>query len=165
LKWAAALIPLLAAGCEDIAGLDGSPGMMPGQNCLQCHVEGGSASFHAFSVAGTVYATPDAGENDGVQGVEILVTDATGRQLTLISNGAGNFYTAEDLVPPLQVAAQWGATRMNMNETPPGGQAGHPPARTPCNLCHTVPGNNGGIANFMNAPGRLFVPRPPETTP
>jgi len=153
-------LTLFIAGCEDVAGLDGSPVMMPGQNCLQCHVEGGSASFHAFSVSGTVYASPDAGENEGVQGVEILVTDANGRKLTLVSNGVGNFYTAEDLVPPLSVQAQWGQTRMAMVESPPSGQSGHPPARAPCNLCHQNPPQNPVGDNFQTAPGRIFVPRP-----
>jgi hypothetical protein len=166
LKWVSAplsLLALLSAGCQDIAGLEGSPGMNPGQNCLQCHVEGGAASFHTFSVSGTVYATPDAGVDDGVQGVEILVTDSKGTKLTLVSNSAGNFYTAEELVPPLEVAAQWGHTRIDMGESPPSGQAGHPPVRAPCNLCHTLPPNNGGVAFFGTPPGRIFVPRPPST--
>jgi hypothetical protein len=162
LRVAAAFLPLLMLGCQDVAGLEGSPGMMPGSNCIDCHVEGGAASFHAFSVSGTVYASPDAGVNDGVQGVEILVNDSVGHALTLISNSAGNFYTAEELTPPITVAAQWGGTRMNMGEIPPSGQAGHAPARAPCNFCHTVPGNNGGIYYFGHAPGRIFVPRPPE---
>jgi len=161
----AGLLIVLASGCQDIAGLDGSPGMNPGQNCLLCHVEGGSASFHAFSVSGTVYASPDANEDAGVQGVEILVTDAKGTKLTLTSNGAGNFYTAEELVPPISVQAQWGQTRMAMVESPPSGQAMHPPARAACNACHTWPGGNGGDPNFINAPGRIFVPRPAGSGP
>jgi hypothetical protein len=158
------LLPLLF-GCNYVAGLDGSPGMNPGDNCLLCHVEGGSASFHAFSVAGTVYDSPDALPDAGVQGVEILVTDAKGRKLTLVSNGAGNFYTAEDLVPPIQVQAQWGPTRIAMNETPPSGQAGHPPARAACNLCHQFPGQNPIGEGYQTPPGRIFVPRPPSSGP
>ncbi len=137
--------------------------MNPGENCLQCHVEGGSASFHAFSVSGTVFDSPDALPDAGVQGVEILVTDSTGRALTLISNGVGNFYTAEPLVPPIQVQAQWGPTRMAMNQTPPSGQSGHPPARAPCNYCHQYPGVNPIGAGYQAPPGRIFVPRPPGT--
>jgi hypothetical protein len=159
------LLTLLAAGgCwQEVAGLEGSPGMMPGSNCIDCHRAGGAADFHQFSVAGTVYASPDAGENDGVQGVEILVTDGAGRKLTLTSNGAGNFYTAEPLVAPIMVAAQWGQTRMFMAESPPAGVPdGHTGVSVGCALCHTLPPGNGGVAFAPPAPGRLFVPRPPE---
>ncbi len=116
-----------------------SPVMMPGQDCGSCH-DGRQAS--RWSVSGTVYADPFAPESAGVEGAEVLVTDADGRALTLRSNSAGNFYTAEELRAPLKVQVQRGTRRMAMIDHAWSGS---------CNSCHRDPPAEG-------APGRVFVP-------
>lgn len=148
-RWtSAALVLGLLAGCGEIDGLDGTASMKPGHDCLQCHQGAGSASFHSFSVAGTIFAASDAPTNAGLAQAEILITDATGKTLTLRSNGVGNFYSAEPLQPPLQVAAQWGRMRMAMVE---------PPASGACNSCHQVPSPQVA-PGFPAPPGRIFIP-------
>ena len=138
----------LLGACGGIDGLGGSAAMKPGEDCLRCHQANGRATFPTFSVAGTIFGAADAPPDEGLSQAEILVTDATGKQLTLRSNGVGNFYTAEPLQPPLQVAAQWGRVRMTMLEPPPSGA---------CNSCHQVPGPQV-TAGFAAPPGRIFVP-------
>ena len=141
-----------------VAGWSGSPVMDPGLDCLTCHSAGSStscstspcrAAWRPWSLAGTVYGSPDAGTADGVAGVQVVVTDSTGKTLTLVSNAAGNFYTAEPLSFPLaSLMVQNGKHRMAMNLDP---SIAMPPQIGSCNLCHTQP-------PAFTAPGRLFVP-------
>lgn len=117
---------------------DESPLMRPGQNCMSCH----TGEQKPWTVAGTVYGAYDADENAGLEGAEVLVKDAKGRELTLRSNPAGNFFTAEPLAFPIHVEVQKDGKRFAMGSPPPSGA---------CNSCHT-PGNGFG------APGRVAVP-------
>jgi mono/diheme cytochrome c family protein len=143
-------------GCDAVAGVNGSPTMEPGQDCMQCHapkdsIPGatGQAADRTWTVAGTVFADPQARLDAGLEDAEILVTDDAGTALTLLSNEAGNFYTGETLVPPLHVQVQFGAHRMRMVESPPLGFS--------CNACHTA--NPVAVGSFTTpAPGELFVP-------
>src|SRR5579863_1750992 len=137
-----------------IAGWSGSPAMNPGIDCISCHSPTGVASYRPWTIAGTVYNSPDADAGAGAPNVQILVTDANGRQLTLVSNAAGNFYTAETLLFPLQsVMVQNQTHRMQMdlnnNFIPSTSIQGD------CNSCHTKP------FPAFSAPGRLFVPPSP----
>jgi hypothetical protein len=138
----------LLGACGEIDGLNGTAAMRPGEDCLLCHTAKGSAPFPTFTVAGTVFASADALPDAGLFQAEILVQDATGKKLTLRSNGVGNFYTAEPLQPPLQVGAQWGNVRMLMLEPPTSGA---------CNSCHQIPGPLPP-PGFAAPPGRIFVP-------
>lgn len=133
-----AVVLLALAGALAACVPEGSPLMRPGQDCLACHV----GENRPWTVAGTIYAAPDADENAGLEGAEVLVTDANGRELTMRTNPAGNFFTREALAAPYRVEVQYGETRMAMS---------HPPASGSCNSCH-VPGSTAG------APGRVFVP-------
>ncbi len=151
------LFGLLAAlGCNAVAGVNGSPTMDPGQDCMRCHApkdsepgDTGAAADRTWTVAGTVFADPQAAVDAGLEDAEILVTDDAGTKLTLLSNQAGNFYTGETLMPPLHVEVQWGAHRMRMVESPPFGFS--------CNACHNA--NPVPVATFTTpAPGELFVP-------
>ncbi len=133
---AVAAAALLAAAC----GIpDEGPAMRPGDDCLSCH---NGADAPAWTVAGTVFSDPNASVAAGEEGAEVIVTDAQNRTITLKSNSAGNFYTAEALAFPLAVKIQRGSYVMEMGEAPASGS---------CNSCHTVPAQDG-------APGRLFVP-------
>ena len=153
---AAGLTLALLSGCGDqsgmspdpvrIAGFSGIPTMNPGQDCMTCHAAGLNAYRLPWTVAGTVYADPDAGADTGIAGAEVLLTDNDGKQITMVTNAAGNFYTSEPLStgPYRDVQIQRGSKRLRMNLTV---QA----AVGDCNLCHTLPPQNG-------AAGRLFIP-------
>lgn len=151
-------VALALAGCYDVSGLDGVPSMLPGADCMSCHVASGKASGHQFALAGTVYADPHAGVDAGVQHAEVLVVDSVGTKLTLLTNDTGNFYTSEVLVPPIHVDVQWGEHRMRMVEPPPGPDGGMS-LPISCNLCHTYPTPlTAPVPGFSPAPGRIFVP-------
>ena len=114
--------------------------MRPGQDCLSCH-NGDRAE--TWTVAGTVVSDPNAPVDAAIEGAQVIVTDANQTTLTLTTNSAGNFYTAEPLAFPIAVQIQRGTWRMQMAGSPPSGS---------CNSCHTIPSNGSG------APGRLFIP-------
>ena len=59
-----------------IAGCNNGPLMTPGQDCMNCHVQGGTA--RSFTVAGTVFASAGAPTFAGLDGVDIHLTDARG---------------------------------------------------------------------------------------
>jgi hypothetical protein len=140
-----------------IAGFSGIPVMNPGQDCLCCHstsyTGGGlcpyshNASRRPWTVAGTVFGTPDADVDAGIVGAEVLIT-VGGKQYTLVTNQAGNFYTGEDIGDGVftDVQIQWKGKRMRMN-------LDSAKAIGACNSCHTVPPLNGAL-------GRLYVPGP-----
>ena len=144
---------------DDVAGLSGIPTMQPGADCLSCHVAGGLASARPWTVAGTVFPSRAAAATQGVEGVEVLVTDANGKQLTLRSNGAGNFYTAESLADLVDIQVQNQTRRMRMDLSVVGGgslrQVGS------CNRCHLdAPSGLSPTLGQQGAPGRLFIPAP-----
>jgi len=115
--------------------------MQPGNDCLACHVQGGKAGEAAFTAAGTVYASPTAAANEGIQGVDVVLTDSAGKVVTLRTNSVGNFYTDEALAFPIRAELRQGA---NVAKMPIPMQNGG------CASCHAQPPANG-------APGRLFV--------
>lgn len=129
----------LGAAALAACGLSGSPTMAPGRNCLECH-DGGRA--RQWTAAGTVFPSFDAPREAGVLGAHVVLTDAGGRTLSLQSNVAGNFYTAESLAFPLQACIAYGGATICMTA---------PVERGGCNACHASPPENG-------APGRLAVP-------
>ncbi len=135
-----ALAALLLAAC----GIpENNPTMQPGQDCMSCHSAGSGVSAPVWTIAGTLYAAPDAPETGGLAGAHVLIVDARGNSWTLTTNSAGNFYTAEAIAFPLaKVQAESNGTRMAMVSSPKSGS---------CNSCHMQPAQEG-------APGRLFVP-------
>jgi hypothetical protein len=95
-------LSMLALACEDpvlreheqslgpdTGGYPEGPYHRAGTPCTWCHAEGGSASPH-FDLAGTVYSR--AGSQQALAGVNVHVFDESGRQATLQSNEAGNFF-------------------------------------------------------------------------
>ncbi len=117
------LCALAAAGCVAEEG----PMMEPGRDCQSCHSAGGA---RAWSFSGTVFAREDAGEDEGVQGITVTVEDANGKRVSVRSNEAGNFYSAEKLQPPLRAWVSHGSTVEEMDDTFEYGS---------CNACHTWP--------------------------
>jgi len=118
------------------------PLMRPGSNCLRCHAAGGRAAGAPFSVGGTVFPARDSEVCGGVMGVTIEVTDSRGKQLRLVSNAAGNFYSQEPLEPPLSLAAEYQGRALAMPVTTPTGG---------CALCHSWP-------DAVSASGRIRAP-------
>lgn len=60
----------------------------PGQPCLLCHQEGGSAT--PFSLGGTVYV--NATSNKALANADVIVLDSANAMFTASTNCAGNFY-------------------------------------------------------------------------
>jgi len=131
----AALALLLLAGC----GLEGSPIMEPGRDCLECH---GGGEAKRWTLAGTVYPATDSAAGAGILGATVRVHDAGGRSFGLRTNLAGNFYTAEKVTFPLQVCVEHGGASTCMEAATTSGA---------CNGCHTVPGRS-------DAAGRIAAP-------
>lgn len=124
---------------------EGSPNMDPGQACTSCHVSHGE---RGFSVAGTVYPTahePDncIGGTLGTGSAVVIVTPASGPEVTLQVGATGNFHSYQSFSQPIHVRVRnsQGAERA-MVAAPTSGD---------CNTCHTATGANG-------APGRIMLP-------
>jgi hypothetical protein len=124
-----ALSILTQMGCEP-----GGPLMAPGEDCLSCHKH--------FTVAGTVFSGAGDATDGGLAGVVITITDATGAEVQLTSNDAGNFYTSAKMALPLARATVTRDGRVTAMSGAPSGA---------CNGCHTAPPDGG-------APGRLYAP-------
>jgi hypothetical protein len=121
-------------------GNRGSSSMHPGVACNACH-ESGEGPI--FTVAGTLFPTvrePD--DCYGTSSAKIVVTDATGRSITLAPNSAGNFSSRASMSPPYQVKVVSGSKVRAMNGSVQTGD---------CNTCHTQDGAQG-------APGRIMTP-------
>lgn len=76
-------LTISTAGCGLFEDEEGSATHNPGQNCIECH---------GFSYAGTIYN--DADGTSAVDGATITIIQADGRELVLMSNSAGNFFTS-----------------------------------------------------------------------
>jgi hypothetical protein len=142
---------------DQIAGQSGLPTMSPGSSCLVCHVNNGLATDRPWSVAGTVFGSPSSGLDGGVSGASILLTDSHGKQITLISNVAGNFYTGESFANLVDVEVQLGNQRLTMTLADGGVSLA---TISDCNRCHQLSGSPGasGPLGVAGAPGELFVP-------
>lgn len=71
---------------------DGDEEHRPGQPCLLCHSDYLKVPpLPSWEVAGTVYGLIDDLEDDGLEGVEVLVTDDTGLEISVLTNRTGNF--------------------------------------------------------------------------
>ncbi len=79
---------------------DGNEQHRPGQPCLLCHSADGhfpkAPGGKTFVLGGTIYATVDANENDGLRDVEVVFTDARGDEFTALTNRSGNFLVEVD---------------------------------------------------------------------
>jgi hypothetical protein len=126
---------------------DGSDLMEPGVACNACHQKMGGPNL-AF--AGTIYPTlhePDLCDGKAPPpALEVVVTDAMKRQVTMQVNAAGNFDapSAGRLKAPFTVVVN-DATNKKSRAMVGRVTSGD------CNSCHTVAGANG-------APGRVMAP-------
>jgi hypothetical protein len=122
--------------------------MRPGEACQTCHVLLGQATGETFDVSGTVYPTAhEPNDCDGIAGIRVVITDATGASTTLTTNAAGNFYH-DDLFgfaafkTPLKAKVTSNAGTREMVSSVTTGD---------CNSCHTEAGT-------VSAPGRVMAP-------
>ncbi len=132
------LVLVLAALATFACGGEGGPLMEPGSDCLRCHGGGGGGSGgeedggRAWSFAGTVYPG-----GKGVQGVTNSVRDANRKTVSVRSNQAGNFYSAEKLVAPVTI---WMSSGGAVRQMP--ALTGTDVARWGrCNACHRPGGD------------------------
>lgn len=142
---AGSVLALATAACaEEPAGELTGPLMRPGQDCLSCHSKDSGQGAPVWSLGGTVYERADAAADEGVSGVDVLITSADGKLIEkLTSNAAGNFYTATPLPTGFGVALEYQGARIAMPCPPPAGL---------CNACHNDP-------PIGQAPGRIYVPQ------
>lgn len=120
------------------------PLMRPGQDCLSCHSDGAGRGAPTWSAGGTVYAKADAKPDEGLAGVDVLITAPDGTLLEkLVTNEAGNFYTPTPLPAGFKVALEYLGEHIAMPCPPPAGL---------CNACHNNPPIGG-------APGRIYIPQ------
>ena len=75
-------------------GVRPGPLHRPGQPCLVCHGEDHSPGGLIYEIAGTVYDS--ATDSRGLGNAEVVLTDASGNELVMRSNGAGNFFISVD---------------------------------------------------------------------
>ncbi len=121
-------------------GNEESPNMNPGQDCIACHNSGEGPNF---TLAGTVMgAYDDPDDCNGIEDVRVRVTDADGVETVLTSNGAGNFYTDEDIAMPYTIVLERDGETLEMNGAQSDGA---------CGSCHTAEGAS-------SAPGRVVAP-------
>lgn len=124
--------------------------MRPGEGCNRngaCH---GAGAQLVWGVAGTVYSTghePDdcSGFDPTLAGpdlVHVVITDATGTEISLLPNDSGNFYVGSVALPAhVKMIGPNGKERAMVE----------PIATGDCNGCHSQAGSQG-------APGRVTIP-------
>jgi hypothetical protein len=153
-RFAAAGLILMSMALGACGVPTNSPWMLPGENCQACHNPNGQAFKKPWSVGGTIYA--DFAATTPLEGADIIITDARGQSITLQSNGAGNFYTAEDVQAPLKniwVGMNGSYTNMTCRFLAAGYFPGQP-VDGACNYCHS----NNPPANVPATPLYFVVP-------
>ncbi len=125
-------------------GNHGSADMNPGQACISCHASMGEGP--RLTIAGTVYPSLNEPDNcngaDGVNGAQIVITQANGKVMTLLPGTSGNFSSESGVAMPYTAKVVYMGRERAMITAQTTGD---------CNSCHTVTGAN-------NAPGRIMLP-------
>lgn len=126
-----------ALGPEDPRVPEG-PQHRPGQPCLACH-DGHQPGVREFSVAGTVYMSPE--DQAPAPGVRVELIDAEGTAYFATTNCSGNFFVdPADFAPvyPLWTSLIAGEQRVDMKS--PIGRDGS------CASCHAAEGDTDQVA-------------------
>jgi hypothetical protein len=111
-----------------------------GQPCLLCH-DGAFGNPEEFSVAGTVFKTPEA--KAAAVGAQVAITAADQTKKTFTTNAAGNFYvTANQWRPqfPLQISVDYQGQTLNMDS-----MVGQEGACAGCHFDPTGPDSPGHV--------------------
>ena len=142
---AVVLLLFLVPACGGSDGTDVSeipgPLMRPGWNCLAsgCHFPDGQPTPPDWGAGGTVFGSPTASIDQGIAGATVVIRAADAKEVRLVTNQAGNFFTPEKLTGPLNVVIEYAGRTFTMPEPAPAGS---------CNFCHEPAGA---------ALGRIFV--------
>lgn len=132
------------SGLKWVGGDEESPNMHPGGDCMGCHESSGEGP--TFAIAGTVFELLDEpDECFGFEGATIEIVDAEGREFSLPTNEAGNFYLAESDGPiamPYRASVVVDGAKRDMISMQASGN---------CSTCHSASGAQG-------APGRVVIP-------
>ncbi|MBS2030438.1 MAG: hypothetical protein JST54_21220 [Deltaproteobacteria bacterium] len=151
------------------------PTMNPGQDCMQCHCttdDTCTARALPWTAAGTIYPAYDSPAGAGVSGVHVMIVDALDAGITLVTNEAGNFYTAEPLTPPLTVSIEYQGADAGMLTQPTPAMiygSGVPGKGVGCNGCHQPPDPTtcvppAPIGGGLTPSGRVALPGAPFPT-
>lgn len=108
------------------------PQMLPGSDCLACHVRGGDREAPPWSAGGTAFV--DADGTAPLEDAIVRVTDSNGDVVEMETNGVGNFYTMRTLVPPLQAEIEVDGAVRTMGSSVETGA---------CGSCHSCDGAAG----------------------
>ena len=161
LRWALACTIALSAGCigqtaeqteadslgPDTSGHPSGPLHRAGFPCTRCHGEAWWQQSPVFELAGTIYRKAD--DARGLNNAEVIVRDATGREVIARTNQSGNFYFEKgdaNLEFPLRVSVRSGDQEQTMR--------GLIWRERSCAACHS--GDPGEASN-----GRVFVEASP----
>ena len=135
-------VPQAKAGCEVATAelLKGGDAMLPGRNCMSCHVAGQQAAGEALGTGGTVFGARNSKtcNTGGVDGVTVELLDAAGKVVaTTTTNAVGNFHFSPNATNFKNVSARVtkGAMSLKMN-TPVDVSVG-------CATCHSPTGLAG----------------------
>jgi len=88
---AALYLALAASACGQDADSSAEytgPLMRPGEDCLSCHSEGAGRGAPIWSLGGTVSGHADAAADEGIAGVDVVISDAAGGLLLKLTTNA-----------------------------------------------------------------------------
>lgn len=86
-----------APACDPIQATTSDGHHHAGEECLMCHHQGGTGT--PYTVAGTIYA--DSGGKQPAAGVVLHLIDASGTDITVVSQTDGNFWSIDPVMPPV----------------------------------------------------------------
>jgi hypothetical protein len=86
-----------APACDPVQATTTDGHHYPGDDCMMCHRQGGTGT--PYTLGGTIYA--DSGGKTPAAGVVLHFIDATGSDLTVVSQTDGNFWSTAPLTPPV----------------------------------------------------------------
>lgn len=92
-----AALAVVAPMCDPVAATTSDGHHHPGEDCMMCHHQGGSAT--PYTVGGTLYT--DSGGAKPAAGVTMHFIDGSGTDLVVVTQTNGNFWSTDPLVPPV----------------------------------------------------------------
>jgi len=157
------------SGLRWVGGDHGSAEMRPGSDCVGCHRE---ARARPLILGGTVYPIGNPWEEHplddcfGLEGIEVTVVDAEGRERTTVTNRAGNFFfegRESEITMPYEASMRWGLDRAEMVPV-----MFTKPSYGGCARCHGLPLGEASAPipflpepedpEYVNPAGAIFPP-------
>jgi hypothetical protein len=163
-SWTLVLLAAAAGSACDPVGADAvaalgpeKPGVRrgplhrPGQPCLVCH-DGAFGDPPAFSVAGTIYATPSS--LVGLEGATVSITDSQGPPFTtMATNAAGNFYVTPDQWSPVYPLSSISVISTSSNFVTMQSAVGRDGACASCHVNPAGPASPGQVCVMLDEGG------------